>query len=127
MTPWSPSRPTSLIAIVAGGPFREGSRGIPGGRPIRTKTIEARRQGWARSNHRENCTTEQVSDVEIIEPKRGNRGRWLTSGNPGGLTHEHRDLLKLFRDKCPDAANDWRSPRSAISLSSSLRDVPPSV
>jgi hypothetical protein len=46
-----------------------------------------------------------VSDVEIIEPQRGNRGRWLTSGNPGGLTHEHRDLLKLFRDKCPDAAN----------------------
>jgi hypothetical protein len=46
-----------------------------------------------------------VSDVEIIEPQRGYRGRWLTSGNPGGLTHEHRDLLKLFRDKCPDAAN----------------------
>jgi hypothetical protein len=46
-----------------------------------------------------------VSDVEIIEPQRGDRGRWLTSGNPGGLTHEHRDLLKLFRDKCPDAAN----------------------
>ena len=46
-----------------------------------------------------------MSDVEIIEPQRGNRGRWLTSGNPGGLTNEHRDLLKLFRDKCPDAAN----------------------
>jgi hypothetical protein len=59
---------------------------------------------WLR-NHHENCTTEHVSDVEIIEPQRGYRGRWLTSGNPGGLTHEHRDLLKLFRDKCPDAAN----------------------
>ena len=56
-------------------------------------------------NHYENCTTEHVSDVEIIEPQRGYRGRWLASGNPGGLTHEHRDLLKLFRDKCPDAAN----------------------
>jgi hypothetical protein len=46
-----------------------------------------------------------VSDVEIIEPERGERGKWLTSGNPGGLTHEHRDLLKLFRDKSADAAN----------------------
>jgi hypothetical protein len=46
-----------------------------------------------------------VSDVEIIEPQRGYRGRWLASGNPGGLTHEHRDLLKLFRDKSADAAN----------------------
>jgi hypothetical protein len=46
-----------------------------------------------------------VSDVEIIEPQRGTRGRWLTSGNPGGLTHEHRDLLKHFRDKSADAAN----------------------
>jgi hypothetical protein len=62
------------------------------------------RQRWLR-NHHENCTTEHVSEVEIIEPRRGNSGRWLTSGNPGGLTHEHRDLLKLFRDKCPDAAN----------------------
>jgi hypothetical protein len=46
-----------------------------------------------------------VSALQIIEPQRGHRGRWVTSGNPGGLTHEHRDLLKLFRDKCPDAAN----------------------
>jgi hypothetical protein len=52
-----------------------------------------------------NCATEHVSDVEIIEPERGQRGRWLTSGNPGGLTREHRDVLKLFRDKSPDAAN----------------------
>lgn len=46
-----------------------------------------------------------MSDVEIIEPRRGDRGRWLTSGNPGGLRHEHRDLLKLFRDKSADAAD----------------------
>jgi len=46
-----------------------------------------------------------VSGVEIIEPERGERGKWLTSGNPGVFTREHRDLLKLFRDKCPDAAN----------------------
>jgi hypothetical protein len=56
-------------------------------------------------HHHENCTTNHVSEVEIIEPHRGYRGRWLASGNPGGLTHEHRDLLKLFRDKCPDAAD----------------------
>ena len=62
-------------------------------------------RGGRGRNHNENCTTEHVSDVEIIEPQRGYRGRWLTSGNPGGLTHEHRDLLKLFRDKCPDAAH----------------------
>jgi hypothetical protein len=34
-----------------------------------------------------------VSDVEIIEPQRGYRRRRLMSGDPGGLTHEHRDLL----------------------------------
>jgi hypothetical protein len=52
-----------------------------------------------------NCATEHASDVEIIEPERGQRGRWLTSGNPGGLTREHRDVLTLFGDKSPDAAN----------------------
>jgi hypothetical protein len=43
--------------------------------------------------------------VEIIEPQRGEGGRWLTSGNPGGLTKDHRAVLKLFRDKSEDAAN----------------------
>ena len=62
------------------------------------------RNGCDRDHH-ENCTTEYVSEVEIIEPQRGNRGRWLASGNPGGLTREHRDVLKLFRDKSPDAAD----------------------
>ena len=44
---------------------------------------------------------------EIIDPPRGERGKWLPghSGNPGGFNRERFDLLKLFRDEPPDAAN----------------------
>jgi hypothetical protein len=44
---------------------------------------------------------------EIINPPRDERGKWLPghSANPGGFNRERSDLLKLFRDKAPDAAN----------------------